>query len=329
MTPDRRHFLHTLSAGVLTITATQPRAQNLPESLRLMCGFPPGGSADAISRWMGERLAGVVARSVVVDNRTGAGGRLAIETLKSAPPDGSTLLLTPSSTLAMYPHVYQKLNYDPLADLAPVSQVCDFVHGLAVGAAVPASVRTLPQFIAWCKAHPDQASIANTGDGTMPHFLTILLGRAMGTKIEAVPYKGAAPAINDVIAGQIAAIIAPEGTYTSYLADGKLRLLATSGERRSRFFPNVGTFAEQGAKSLIVGEWFALFAPARTPAALITRAAATITAAVRTEDLQTKLAKFGMSPVGSTPAALGDRLKADLAFWGPVVKSTGFTPLST
>lgn len=329
MSLDRRHFLCTLSAGALTIAAPHARAQNLPDSLRLICGFPPGGSADAIARWVGERLAGVVARSVVVDNRTGAGGRLAIESLKAAPADGGTLLLTPSSTLAMYPHVYQKLNYDPVADLAPVSQVCDFVHGLAVGAGVPASVRNLADFIAWCKANPQQASIANTGDGTMPHFLTIMLGRALGTKIEAIPYKGAAPAINDVIAGQIAGIIAPEGSFTSFLADGKLRLLATSGERRSRFFPAVGTFAEQGAKNLVVGEWFALFAPQRTPAPLIAKAATTVAEALRTEDLQTKLAKFGMTAVGSTPAALGERLRADHTFWGPVVKSTGFTPLSS
>lgn len=327
---SRRDLLGMAAAGIGSglLTASQAHAQDLPAVLRLVSGFPPGGTADAVTRWIAEKLTGTLAKSVVVDNRPGAGGRVAIDWLKGQPADGLTMLLTPSSTLAMYPFVYQKLSYDPLSDLTPVSQACDFVHALAVGPAVPSSVRNLADFAAWCKAHPDQANCATTGDGSLPHFLTIMLGRNMGIRIDAVPYKGGGPALTDLLGGQISSLIAPEGTFTSYVEEGKLRLLATSGERRSRFFPTVGTFAEQGAKDIVVSEWYGIFAPAKTPAVLVNKAAAAIAKAIKADDLQARLTKAGLVGVGSTAAELDQRLRNDLKFWGPIVKSSGFTPLS-
>jgi len=328
---SRRRLLGMTAASTAAalLPLANANAQDLPSALRLLSGFPPGGTADTISRWVGEKLTGTVAKSAVVENRAGAGGRMAIEVLKGTPADGLTMLLTPSSTVTMYPYVYQKLSYDPLTDLTPVSQVCDFVHALAVGPGVPTSVRNLQDFVAWCKANPDRANCGNTGDGSMPHFLTIMLSRSVGTKIEPVPYKGTGPSINDLLAGQIAAVIAPEGTFSTYVAEGKIRLLATSGEHRSRFSPNVGTFTEQGAKDVIASEWFGMFMPAKTPADRVHKAAVAIGAAVRTEEIQARLAKLGMAGVGSSAEALGQRLRSDLKFWGPIVKSSGFTPLST
>ncbi len=229
----------------------------------------------------------------------------------------------------MYPYVYTKLGYDPVRDLVPVSQVCDFVHALAVGPAVPASVKTLQDFAAWCAANPKAANCGNSGDGSMPHFLTIMLSRALKTQIEPVPYKGAAPAVNDLLGGQLTSLIAPEGTFTPYMTDGRLRLLGISGEKRSPFFPSVRTFAEQGAASVVASEWFGMFMPAKTPPAVVARASQAIAAAVRLPEMTEKFAKFGMVNVGSSPDELQSRLKADLQFWGPVVKSSGFTPLSS
>lgn len=327
---SRRRILRLTGAGACAamLPAVDASAQEPPAVLRLLSGFPPGGTADAITRWLGEKLTGVLAKTALVDNKPGAGGRLAIESLKSMPSDGLTMLLTPSSTVTMYPYVYQKLSYDPLADLTPVSQVCDFVHALAVGPGVPSSVRTLPEFVVWCKANPDRASCGNSGDGSLPHFLTIMLSRNMGAKIEPIPYKGGGPALTDLLGGQIAALIAPEGTFTTYVAEGKLRLLATSGERRSRFFPTVGTFAEQGAKDLVVSEWYGMFMPAKTPSAQVDQAASAIAKVIKTDEIQARLTKVGLVGVGSSAAELGLRLRSDLNFWGPIVKSSGFTPLS-
>jgi tripartite-type tricarboxylate transporter receptor subunit TctC len=329
--PTRRDFLGTVlqaAAVPALLTPWGAGAQTLPDVIKLVCGSPPGGSADAITRWVGDKLGGKLAKTAIVDNRAGAGGRLAVDAVKSAPADGTTMLLTPSSIVAMYPHVYAKLSYDPLIDLVPVAQACEFVHGFAVGPAVPASVKNFVDFVAWCKANPRLANCGNTGDGSLPHFVTLMLSRDTGVKIEPVPYKGTAPAINDLLGGQLTSAIAPEGSFTNYVKDGKLRLLATSGAKRSQFFPEVGTFAEQGAKSVVIGEWFGLFMPSKTPAAVAARAADAVRAAVQQKDMEEKFAKFGMVNTGSTPAELARRLKADFDFWGPVVKSTGFTPLS-
>ncbi|AVS74916.1 tripartite tricarboxylate transporter substrate-binding protein, partial [Paracidovorax cattleyae] len=305
------------------------QAPALPDTLRLICGFPAGGGADAITRWVGDKVASVLARAAIVDNRPGAGGRLAVDALRSAAPDGHTILLTPSSVVTMYPYVYAKLGYDPVRDLVPVSQVCDFVHALAVGPAVPASVRTLQDFAAWCSANRTLANCGNTGDGSMPHFLTIMLSRELKTRIEPVPYKGTAPALNDLLGGQLTSLIAPEGSFTPYMSDGRLRLLGTSGDKRSHFFPAVPTFADQGAPSVVVGEWFGMFMPAKTPPAVVARASGAIAAAVRQKDMTDKFAKFGMVNVGSSAEELARRLQADLGFWAPVVKGSGFTPLSS
>lgn len=333
-TTDRRRFLlntAALGASALGVGALAgpALAQALPETIRLICGFPPGGTADSISRWTGEPLNGVLARSVIVDNKPGAGGRIAIETLKGTPADGRTMLLTPSSTLAMYPFVYSKLSYDPQKDLAPVGNVCDFEHCLAVGPAVPAEVKDLQDFVKWCKAHPDKANCGNTGDGSMPHFITIMLSKDLGVKIEPVPYKGTGPGMSDLLGGQVSALIAPEGSFPTYVEDGKVRLLGTSGKTTSRFFPKVKTFAEQGAPNVVVREWFGLFMPAATPADIRERTAAAVATALQPKGIQERFAKIGMMPVGSTPAVLADQLKTDLAFWGPTVKAIGFNPLSS
>src|SRR5262249_6796164 len=170
------------------------------ESLKILVGFPAGGPADGVSRHLPEKLVPRPARKSIVDNPPGAAGRIATDALKSSAPGGRTLPLTPASTVTVYADIYRQLSYNPFTDLAPVSLAATFVHGLAVGPMVPAEVKTLAQFADWSKANPGKASCGNPGEGSFPHFLTLVLAKALGAPIQPVPYRGGAPALNDLLA---------------------------------------------------------------------------------------------------------------------------------
>jgi tripartite-type tricarboxylate transporter receptor subunit TctC len=236
-------------------------------------------------------------------------------------------LLTPASTVTVYADIYRQLSYNPTTDLAPVSLAATFVHGLAVGPMVPAEVRTLAQFGEWSKANPAKASCGNPGEGSFPHFLTLVLAKALGAPIQPVPYRGGVPALADMMAGQLAALMLPDGSFLAYTKDNRIRVLATSGETRSPFYPDVPTFAEQGVKEIVVSEWFGLFAPAATPPAIVTRAADAIAKVVASKEIADAFANLGMVPKANTPAELAALIKAEGATWGPIIRSTGFKPL--
>jgi tripartite-type tricarboxylate transporter receptor subunit TctC len=326
---DRREFVTGLAAGAAAMMwPSLGRAEDPIALLKILFGYPPGGAGELVTRGLGMKMTPGYAKAAIVDAKPGAAGRLVMEAIKSAPTDGSAVLVTPSSVVSMYPHVYSKLSYDPFADLAPVSRICDFVHGLAVGPGVPESVKTLADLILWFKANPDKASIANPGEGSLPHFLTMLLSRATGLKIEPIAYGGGPPGVKDTLGGQVPAMIATEGQFITLYRDGKLRLLATSGAQRSPFSPNVPTFAEQGIRNIQIGEWIGMFAPAKTPMAITTRLSAAVRAGLSQPDLIENFGKYAIKPMPSTPEELGQLLKADYDFWGPTIQSTGFTPLS-
>ena len=191
---QRRHLL-AAAGGCLAWTAMASRAQGLPDSAKIFAGFTAGGTVDVTARRIADKLRDVIAKSVVVENRTGAGGQIALSALKTSPADGLTLLVTPMSMLGIYPHTYKKLPYDPAADFLPVSQAVRFDFGLAVGPLVPATVRTLSDFVAWCKANPKDASFGSPAPGSVPHFVAELFGRAAGLDFKHVPYRGTQPAI--------------------------------------------------------------------------------------------------------------------------------------
>jgi tripartite-type tricarboxylate transporter receptor subunit TctC len=297
------------------------------DSLKIVVGYPPGGSNDVAARWVADKLVGKYANVAIVDNKPGAAGRLAIDALKSLPADGRTILLTPSSVVALYPHVYRQLSYDPVADLAPVAVACDQVHALAVGTPVPEQVKSVADFVAWAKANPAKANCGNPGEGSMPHLLTFMLVKSSGAPIQAVPYRGLAPAVNDLINGQLASAILPDGAFLPHAASGRARVLATTGPERSPFFPEVPTFAEQGLKNIVVTEWLGFFMRTGTPEAIVNKTAAAIEKALRQPDLIEAFAKAGLVSAPSTPAELASRLSRDRTYWGPVVKSSGFTPI--
>ena len=304
--------------------ATQQAAPAL-DTVRVVTGFPPGGTSDTLCRRVAERLRGSYAKTAVVENRTGAGGQVAVDLMRAAPRDGSTILQTPASMLMIYPHIYRKLSYNPFEDLTPASLGCNFEFGFAVGPMVPATVRNIPDFVAWCKANPTQANYGSPAAGSVPHFIGALLERATGVEMKHVAFRGTQPAILDMIGGQIAAVSGPVGEFTQHVAAGKCRVLATSSEQRSRFAPDVPTFAEQGYKDLVFREWFGFFLPGKPAADVVTRANLALRAALAAPEVVEGLALMGLEAASSTPEELGARLRADHDRWGPIVKTIGFT----
>lgn len=325
---SRRAALQTLALPLLAPWAALAQNTGLPlEQVKIVNGFPAGGTADATSRRIGDKLAGsdYTRKGAVVENKTGAAGRIAIDTVKNGPADGSSLLLTPYSMMAIYPHIYKALSYDPVKDFAPVCMASSMSHGLAVGPMVPATVKTLKEFVAWTKANPDKANYGSPAAGSTPHFLGALLSLDTGVPMQHVAYRGSVPGVTDVIGGQLAAMLTPHGDFLANHRAGKIRILATSGKKRSPFVPEVATFAEQGFPDLTVEEWFGFFAPVKTPANVVSAANAAINAAIKDKALIESWATQGLVPLGGSTDDMAKDLQRQLAFWGPIVKRIGFT----
>lgn len=300
-------------------------AQATFDTVKIITGFPPGGTSDTICRRVAVKLAPGYGKSVLVENRPGAGGQIAIQGVRSMAADGATLLQTPMSMLGIYPHIYKKLSYDPVADLTPVSLGCTFDFGFAVGPSVPASVKSINDFLAWCKANPAQANFGSPAAGSVPHFIGVLLGRAQGLDLRHVPYRGTQPAILDMIGGQIQAVSGPIGEFTQHVAAGKCRLLAATGTARSKFAPDTPTLLEQGLKDMAYSEWFGFYLPGNAAPDVVQRANAALRAALADKDTVDGLALMGLEAKSSTPGELAAMLKADTERWGPIVKAIGFT----
>jgi len=325
MSLHRRHLLQASAALALPALGTTARAQAAFDTVKIITGFPPGGTSDTICRRVAAKMAPGYGRSVVVENRTGAGGQIAIQGVRNMAPDGTTILQTPMSMLGIYPHIYRKLPYDPVADLTPVSLGCTFDFGFAVGPAVPAGVKTIADFLAWCKANPDKANYGSPAAGSVPHFIGVLLGRQGGVDLKHVPYRGTQPAILEMVGGQIQAVSGPIGEFTQHVAAGKCRLLAATGASRSRFAPDTPTLVEQGMRDMAFSEWFGFYLPGKAPADVVQRANAALRAALADKETVDGLALMGLEAKSSTPAELAALLEADTRRWGPIVKSIGFT----
>ena len=322
---NRRQFLQATAS----LAAAGPFAVSAQafDTVKIINGFPAGGTADATARRIAERLAGTpyVKTAAVVENKPGAGGRIACDVVKAAKPDGTTLLLTPYSMMAIYPHIYAKLSYDPFKDFVPVSIAAVMTHALSVGPMVPASVKTVKDYLAWAKANPDKASYGSPAAGSTPHFLAALLGLNNGVDLKHVPYRGSAPAVGDMIGGTLASCSTPTGDALANYRAGKIRILATSGAQRTPFTPEVATYAEQGFADLTTEEWFGFYAPAGTPASIVATANAAIQQALKEKTVIDSLALMALVPHGSTPAEMDKSQKDEFTRWGPLVKKIGFT----
>jgi tripartite-type tricarboxylate transporter receptor subunit TctC len=266
----RRTLLTSAAAGAFaasTIDRAQPQFEDA--IVRVVVGFAAGGPTDVIARLIVEQLRTTYAPKAIVENKPGAAGRLAIDLVKKSPPDGSVFLLTPGSPLTIYPHVYKKLDYNPVQDLTPVTTVGVTGYALSVGPMVPANVRSLADFIAWCKANPAKAAYASPAAGSTPHFVGAKFAKSATLDMQHVAYRGSAPAMQDLLGGQLASASTLIFDTLAHSRGGGLRVLATSGSKRSQLLPDTPTFAEQGFSGFEVQEWLGFFLPPKANAAIV------------------------------------------------------------
>ena len=328
MEPCRRRTVLRLAGLAATLGpaafATSVRAQSAP-TLKIIVGYPAGATSDALTRVIAEHMAATLKQTVIVENKVGAGGRIANELVKAAPPDGSTLLMTPVATMGIFPHSYAgQLRYDPFKDFAPVAHLSNFQLGWGVGNAVPA--KTLAEYVAWVKTDPAKHGFyGSAAPGSIPHFFGVMFGRTAGITLTHVPYKGTAAAMQALAGGEIAALSTVAADIRALVQADRARLLAVAGDGRDPMFPNVPTFKEQGF-DLVAKPWYGLFAPAGTPAATLERLSKAAMAAVNDPAVSKRLVDMGLAPTGGGADMLAAALKADYEHWGPVIRASGFKP---
>ncbi|WP_298928184.1 tripartite tricarboxylate transporter substrate-binding protein [uncultured Ramlibacter sp.] len=290
---------------------------------KLLVGYPAGGTLDTTARQLTEawRKSG---RQYIVDNRVGAAGRIANSQLKRERPDGNTLLCTHSSALTIFPHVYTRLMYDVLTDFAPVSSLAVATCALAVSSAVPATVKTLADYLVWVRSFPSGSAYASPAAGSMAHFLGFQLAETAGVKLQHVGYRGSAPALQDLMGGQIPAYFGFVADFLPYMQQGKIRILGVAGEKRSPFVSGVPTFAEQGFPTIRGGETYGVFAPPGTPEPTIKVLQESIVVAGKDAGLRASFDQVGLEVFTQTSQEFGRQLQRERDAWGPVVRASGF-----
>ena len=313
----------SLLAALVSVAILPGHSQAQEETLKIVYPFPAGGSGDAVARILADHLHKSLGRNVVVENRTGAGGRIGAQAVKQAAPNGSVLLFGASGQFTVQPQFSPDLGYDPFADFLPVSQVVRSGLALAVSPEVPA--RSIGELAAWLKANPDRAIFGSPGAGTAAHFAGVELGHLFGVPLRHLPYKGTPAALPDLITGRVPLYFAVSAELGEQHKAGAIRILATSDEQRSPALPDVPTFRESGF-DFVAPTWFALFAPAGTPQEATSRFETEIMAAIRVPEIRAKIEALGFQPVGSTADELARSQRQEFARWAEVVKSSGFKP---
>ncbi len=270
-----------------------------------------------------EKLAAPHPEGVLVDNRPGAAGRIAVGALKQAAADGSTWLLAQGAVATVSPCLYDELPYDAGVDLRPLCTAAEATLGLAVGPGVPRQIKTIGEMVEWMRRHPKQADIASPGAGTLPHLMAALLAHEANLPWQHVPYQGGPAALVDLMAGRVSALVLPEGLLRPYAVAGKLRVLATSGESPSAFLPDVPTLAQQGYPTLVMREWFGFFVPGSTLPTAVQEAAQSVREVAANATLQAAFGEIGMVAIASTPAEMAERIAVEQRYWQQVLHDTG------
>jgi tripartite-type tricarboxylate transporter receptor subunit TctC len=325
----RGRFAATVLAGLLgtatLLTAAAAHAADAPGSwpnrpVRIVVNFPAGGPADIIGRSLGTKLATVINQPVVVENRAGAGGVIGTDSVAKAAPDGYTLLVCSAGSLAIAPGL-TTLPYDPDRDLAPITQIVDAPEVLV---AIPKlGVKTLPELLTYARTHPGRISFASSGPASMPHLGGELLKREASLDIVHVPYKGAAPAVNDLLGGQVDIMFADIPVVLQHIQSGRLLALAMGNVRRAPTLPAVPTTAESGLPGVLANNWYGLLAPGGTPREIIGQIHQAAAAALRMPELIDTLTRLGALPVASSPEAFTAFIRAERARWVPVARAAG------
>jgi tripartite-type tricarboxylate transporter receptor subunit TctC len=293
-------------------------AQDKPP-LKIVVGFPPGGSADTLARLLGESLRNEFS-SVVVENRPGAGGRIALQQVKRAAPDGQTVIVLPSGPMVLFPHVYKKLDYDAVADFTPVSLLARFQFGVVAGPA--SSAKSVKDLIAQAKAQPGKASYGTPGLGTLPHFMGVLFEQKAGASLNHVPFQGGGPANTALLGGHIDYKFDVVSETAELHRAGKVRIIAVTGGQRDPQVPEVPTLKEAGI-DMDATAWFAMYGPAGLSADVLQRLNGAVTAALKRPEMRARLLSLGYEAVGSTPTALAAEQASDLKRWEAPIKATG------
>lgn len=325
---NRRELLYAISATLAGSFAGTSvlHAQSLDVSkpVRFLVGFPAGGSVDMVARLVTEQMRSDIGLIPVIENISGAGGRIAIERAKAAAPDGTTVLVSPAAMMTLYPLIFSKLNYNSLKDFIPVAPLCTLEFSLIVTSAVPDNVRTLNDLIAWYKANPGKASYGHGGAGSPMHFIGAMLAQHAKIELTHIPYRGASPMLQDALSGQVAVAVTTITDSLPHIQAGKLRAVAVSGKTRSKDLPDVPTFAEQGATAIVVEDWFGTFLPAGTPMPIVNGLNAAIGKALSAPAVRERMAQLAYIPAGGSQAEFVKMVAADIAKWTPVQKATGF-----
>jgi tripartite-type tricarboxylate transporter receptor subunit TctC len=317
----RRNIFTWAALAITLLVGTSANAQS-DKTLRVLVGFPAGVSIDVVTRIFAEKMKDELKRPVIVDNRPGAGGRLAADLLKSAAPDGNTVMVTPIVVPVLAPMVFSKLGYNPDTDFVPVGKVCDFSFALAVPANSPA--KNLKEYAAWLKANPQQANFGSPAAGSLPHFFGVMIGYALNVDMVHVPFNGGAALQSAVLGGHAPAGIDVVMEWQQNAKSGRVNVLATSGAQRSKVMPDVPTFKEQGFPDAVGQGWFAMYAPAKTPQSSIEEINKALNKALANPEVRERFASLGLEVGGGSPADLQKTMQEDAKRWGPVVKKSGF-----
>jgi tripartite-type tricarboxylate transporter receptor subunit TctC len=315
-----RWILATAAASLFGLPALAQEG-----TIKIVVGYPAGATSDALTRIVAEHMSKTLGQTVIVENKVGAGGRIANEMVKAAPADGTTLLMTPVATMSIFPHSFAgQLRYDPFKDFVPVTHLVDFQLGLGVGKEVPA--KSIKEYVAWIKADPQKNGFyGSAAAGSLPHFFGVMFARAAGISLTHVPYKGTAAAMTALAGGEISALSTVVADLRSLVQADKARLLAVAGDKRDPAFPDVPTFRELGF-DLVASPWYALFAPAGTPGAVVERVSKAAIAAMKDPAVNQRLVDMGLAPTGYGAQQLATIMKDDFERWGPVIRASGFKP---
>lgn len=323
-TMSRRRF-NKLVAGVLMcagMTGLASAQDGAPNTI--VVGFAAGGSVDGAARILAEQLRQITGENYIVENRTGAAGRLAVRHTQNANPDGRTLMLVPHGPMALFPHIFSNLGFNPATDFTPISRVATLDYALVAGNDVP--VATGEDLKKWAGENPEQASFGTPGLGTIPHFVGEIIGSRLGVKLTSVPYKGSALTVNDVVAGVVPLGVMPMADAVTMANAGRMKVVGTSGKERSPLTPNYPTLNEVGIDYTLDG-WYAVYGPAGMDPEAVKRLNAAIQEALQKPELIERFAAIGLKAAGSTPEELNRIREEETAMWRAAVDQTGFKPL--
>ncbi|MBC5781473.1 twin-arginine translocation pathway signal protein [Ramlibacter sp. USB13] len=325
----RRHVLGGAAAAALGFALPGAFAENLHKNARVTVGFPPGDMADSVARLVLEQVRGNYADAMIVDNKPGAAARMAITQFTKYKADGSELLFTPGAMIVLFPHVFEKLSYDPLTELKPVTKIATASFGLAVGPAVPAEVKTLDQYLAWARKDPKNASYGTSGAGTGIHLTAEYLARLTKTPLTMVAYRGASLAVNDLIAGQIPAQMATIPSLIEHVRGGRARFIAVSSAERLKNLPDVPTFKELGRPELVTDDFFGFFLPASGSNEAANAMNRAVLASLKDAKVIAGLESLGLNvSATATPAEFSAMIAHEYKKWGEIAKRIDFKPLA-